>query len=332
MRRMIDLAERFACHISGGGTSTTSSEIPKEWKPFISNIVRNATGAMGNLPLFGGGGGSGGPPPPGGGGGGGGLSGEKPPQLPDPARVGEGVRIRRPTGGERPVDPTGEGGPGGAPSSWWMPGGEADTWRPNQGAYAYHPAAVAGPSALENRAAAGATRVGEDTEEFGRAGESYAAGSEALSGKSLADMPALQAALGVFDESIRPSVLNTSALSGHDSGTAMNVAMAKAKASYLMPTIFKGLDVEAGDRNRLLAAGQGYAGLAGQKDVRQFGAMEAQERIGATGRGITQSRRDSEERERQRLIGASERVNLGPLASLLPAVMGSSTTTSQSKI
>ena len=306
---MIDLAERFACHISGGGTSTTSSEIPKEWKPYANRIARNAMGAMGKLPLF-----AKGP----------GKHPERGAALPDPGQAGDGVT--------KPIDPAGRGGEGFADPSWWMPSGQADAWRPNQGAYAYHPAGVAGPSTLENMAAADATRVGADTAEFSRAGESYGAGSEALSGKSLADMPALQAALSVFEESIRPSVLNNAALAGHDSGTASNVALAKAKASYLMPTIFKGLDVEAADKNRLLAAGQGYAGLAGQKDARQFGAMEAKERIGATGRGITQSRRDAEERERQRLIGASERVNLGPLASMLPAVMGSTTTSSQSKI
>ena len=355
MRRMIQLAERLACHIGGGGTSTTSSEIPEEWKPYYTQVVQNALGAMGNLPLFGGGGGGapgagggGGPrdrepeidpvtgtaknrrmmPGDEGGGGGGGGG------APDPNVTGDGTRIRRPTGRRRPIDPSGGGGGGGggsAPADWWMPEGAETSWRPDQGAYAWAPAGVSGPSALENRAAAGATRLGLESGEYGRAAESYGSGSEALSGKSLKDMPALQEALSIFEESIRPSVLNQAALSGQDAGTAENVALAKAKASYLMPTIFKGLDIEQADKGRLLAAGQGFAGLAGQTDARKFGAVEAQERIGKTGRAITQAEMDAQERERQRLIGASERINLGPLASLLPAVMGSTTTTSQNK-
>ena len=320
MRKMIQLAERFACHVGGGGTSSTSSEIPEEWKPYYTEVVQNALGAMGNLPLFGGGGG-----------GGTGDGGDVPPpddgkvDLSDPNAVGSG--IRRPT---RRVDDEGGNVTSDNPN-WWVPEGTDTTWRPDQGAYAWAPAGVAGPSALEGQAASGASTVGQASSEFNLAGDAYAGGMGSVSGKGIKDMPAIQEALGIFEESIRPSVLNQAALTGMDAGTAENVALAKAKASYLMPTIFKGLDLEESAKGRSLMAGQGYAGLAGQGDARRFGAIEAQSRIGREGRAITQAEMDAQERERQRLISASERINLGPLASLLPSVMGSTTTTSQNK-
>jgi len=403
--------------MNSGGSSTTSSEVPAEWKPYYNQVVQNALGTMQQLPLFQGGSGQVGGMP-----GGYGMPGGMPvgggTANPLAGMTAEQIQAWIASGGVPPPAAGGEPAAGGGtdtapvppPTPETIPGQgdfipdrQRTAWDPSQGAMTYQPAEVAGASGLQQKGAETAatigTRPGEADTAAGYAAKGgeksresaeaagavykgqqepgdYAASRTALgeAGKAVSlDNPMsnslIQEALGIFDNSMRDTLMNQTALAGHSiGGSGSNIALTKAKANYLMPTMFKAMDVTSADRDRQLGVASGYgqigsaetarrygaadrlAGLGRDADAREFGASNAfrglagdetnrriagtnaEMQVGGIGRGIAQEGANAEQAERMRLTDVAKQIGLGPLTSMLPAMMGSSTTTQGGKM
>jgi hypothetical protein len=323
-----------------GPSSTTSSEIPEEWKPYINQVVANAGQVMEGLPLF-----SGGPPAgsgtPGAGGGGdsssggvrgnhkegqvrgGGDSGGGDTRPPATARDGGSGRVV-------PDVPIGGGSqPGGSYGPFVPYGSTGPGWDPSQGILSWNPQEVAGPSGLENYAAGNVVGLGDETAGGAKAAEYYTQGAAPVSGKSIAGTELFNSANKMFEDQILGTIQNSKSLGGLDAGTGQASAIGAGKAQYLMPLMSQVMSTMEGDAGRSLNAGSGFAGLGRDESAREFGEIEAAMNIGGVGREIRNQRNRAEREEFNRLAGIGERVSLGPLASVLPASIGSTTTSSK---
>lgn len=324
--------------MNGPGSQTTS-EIPEEWKPYINQVIGNAGQVMTNNPLY-----AGGPPAASGGidGVGGAGGGDTTPTDPKSTTVrnpggtggtgGNDLPAPRPGGGRVVADvPIGGGSPPGGTWGPFVPYGPSASqqWDPSQGTMAWNPQNVAGPSGLENWAAGNATSLADPTEGGTKAAEMYSAGAAPVAGKSIAGTELFDSANQIFQDQIMGTIQNSKSLGGLSAGTGQASALGSGKAAYMMPLMQQVLGVMEGDAGRSLNAGQGYASLGRDESQREFAASENAMKIGGVGRGIRDQRNAADRDEFNRLAGISERVNLGPLASVLPASMGSTTTSTK---